>query len=426
MEVDEKMIKELNDLVRGATEQSKTAVTELRGVVEQHDVLLKAHEQFGKDITALSTDLRAFTRSMLDRVGGTGRGRYRGSFASAEEARATGLAILGHCCKRQSALDALAKTVYAEQFKALGETTDILGGFFVQGGPLGSLIRLVEDYGVFRRNAMPYPLSRDSEPIPIRTGGLTVYCPGEGKTITASDISVGQVLAIVKDWYTLTVISAQLEQDSAIAVAELVAQEIALAFAAKEDACGFVGDGTSTYFGILGVLAHGSTTNQACAATDTTFEKACVWKYLAGIIGKLNTWALVRAAYYFHRSVFWSYVVGQVDSNGHPIVKFGPSGTGEVLEVGTPGPGLRTYLLGFPVELVDSMPTTAQTAVSTACWAFGSLWQSWLLGQRGGVEVVQDRSVYFVTNQVAIRGGERVAILPRNAAGMCKTTTAAS
>lgn len=418
-----KQVGELNELVRGATEGSDKAILELRGVVEGYDERLQATEQYRKDIDALSEDLRKFTKQVLARTFDGRRGNYRGNFADAEEARHFGLAILGHCCGMKSARDKL--TEEGIEIKAMGEGTDVAGGFLAPEGPLGSIIRLVELYGVFRRNVLVVPMSRDRQPWPVRRGGLTVYCPGEGAAITASDVSIGQVALTAKKWCTLTAISSELEEDAAIAIAELIADEIAIAFAQKEDACGFVGDASSTYFGVMGVLNHGDTTNQACDSGDTTFANACKWKYLTGAIGLVPTWAMLRARYFFHRSVFWTNVVGQVDSSGQPIVKFitaGGEGRGAPLQLG----GATPILIGFPVELVDSLPATSADAVSTACWSFGSLWRSWMLGQRRGVEVAQSREVYFASDQIGIRGAERIDIAPADASGMSKTTTAAS
>ncbi len=423
MEFDPKALEELNDLVRGATEQSKQAVEELRGVVTGFDERLKATQQYREDIDVLAEDLRKFTKQVLARVETPGGG-YRGHFASREQARNFGLAILGHCCGASWAREKLAAEGLDFE-KAMAEGSDIAGGFVVPDEMVPTVIRRIEVYGSFRRNILVVPMSRDHQTWPKRAGGLTVYCPGEGKAITASDITLGQVALTAKKWCTLTAISSELEEDAAIAVAELIIDEIGLAFAQKEDQCGFIGDATSTYFGITGVLQHADTANLACDSGDTTFAKACQWKYLSGVIGRVPTWAMVQALYFFYRDVFWQYVVGQVDSGGNPIVKFvtaGGEGRGAPLQLG----GATPLLLGFPVELVDCLPKIADDAVSTASWAFGSLYRSWMMGQRRGIEIAQSREVYFASDQVGIRATERIDIVPSAAEGVCKVTTAAS
>lgn len=423
MEINEKLVQELNDLVRGSVAASDKAVKELRGILEANDARLKATEQYRKDIDALAEDLRKFTKQVLSRTfGGGGRTRYRGNFGDVDEARRFGLGVLAFCCGSKSATEKLGDE--AKAWKAMAEGTDTLGGFLVPEEMEQSIIRLVEDYGVFRRNAQVIPMSRDRLTWPKRTGGLTIYCPGEGTVPTASDVAVGQVALTARRWFTLTAISGELEEDAAVAIAELVADEIALAFASKEDSCGFLGDGTSTYFGITGVLPHATTANYAGASGDTTFAKCTAWKYLAGIIGKVPTWALLRGRYFFHRSVFWLNVVGQIDASGQPLVKFVTSGgaSGAPLQLG----GATPLLLGFPVELVDCLPTTANDAVSTAFWAFGSLWRAWLVGMRKGVGIARSSEVGFTSGVTYIRGDERIDIVAADATGMAKVTTAAS
>jgi len=418
-----RLIRELNDLVRGSTLKSDQAIAELRGVVDAHDKALQAQAQLRHDVDAMATDFRKGIKQILARNidGPTSRGSYRGGFASRDQARHFGLAFLGHVLGMESARKRLAEE--GVEIRAMGEGTDSAGGFLVPEEFQASIIRLVELYGVFRRNVLVVPMSRDRQLWPKRTGGLTVYCPGEGVAPTKSDVTLGQVALTAKKWMTLTAVSRELEEDAAIAIAELVLDEIALALATKEDLCGFKGDGTSTYFGITGVLGHGSTTNQACAATDTTFALACKWKYLTGCIGSLPTWALLRARYYFHRSVFWQHVVGQVDSSGQPIVKFvTTAGSDAPLQLG----GATPLLLGFPVELVDCLPTTADTAISTVAWLFGSLWRSWMLGARREMTIDQSKEFLFDTDQVAVRGVQRVDIVASAAEGVCKTTTAAA
>ena len=51
----------------------------------------------------------------------------------------------------------------------------------------------------------------------------------------------------------LTKYSNELNEDAVLNIGDDLAGEIAYAFALKEDQCGFLGDGTSTYGGIVGV-----------------------------------------------------------------------------------------------------------------------------------------------------------------------------
>ncbi len=417
----EKTVAELNDLVRGSVEGSQKAVAELKTIVEAQDARLAAVDQLRKDIDGLSTDFRKQVKIISTRVGPDPY--YRGVFESREQACKFGLTVMARCCGNPKAAERLVKM--DPELKAMIEGTDVAGGFLVNEEFHAAIIRRVEQYGVFRRNAMFVPMGSDRDIWPKRTGGLTVYCPGEGVAPTESTPTLGVVALTAKQWLTLTAISSQLNEDAAVAIAEFLADEIALAFAMKEDSCGLVGDGTSTYFGVTGVLNHGDTANQACGSGDSTFAEGCKWTYLAGVLGEVPSWALFDGRYYFHRSVFFKNVVGQVDSNGVPIVKFvtaGGEARGAPLQLG----GATPLLLGFPVELTEVFPAIADDAVSTAFWAFGSLRRGWYLGMRGPMEVARSTEVYFKEGLTAIRGAERVDMVPSAANAMVKTTTAAS
>ena len=100
---------------------------------------------------------------------------------------------------------------------------------------------------------MIMPMSRDQLTFIKRTGGLTVYLVGENTAGTDSEPTWANIDLNAKEWGTLTYIPRTLEEDAAVEVGELVAFEIAQAFAEKMDDIGFNGDGTSTYFGIRGL-----------------------------------------------------------------------------------------------------------------------------------------------------------------------------
>ena len=66
----------------------------------------------------------------------------------------------------------------------------------------------------------------------------------------------------------LTRMSSELAEDAIIDLAAWLAEEVAYAFAEKEDDCLFNGDGTSTYGGIQGVLNKLSGKAGAMSATS--------------------------------------------------------------------------------------------------------------------------------------------------------------
>jgi HK97 family phage major capsid protein len=412
-------VAELNDLVRGHTEGSQKAIEELKAGWAEHDEQVKLIEQLRADVDKAFEDIRAFSERIISRTTAAD-GSYKGNFESRDQAKLFGLAVAGICCGKSFAIEELEKS-YPEELKSMTTGSDSAGGFLTTEGMMQSVLRLVAMYGVFRRDALTVPMGDGTVKWPKRTGGLTVYCPGEGTAPTASDVTLGLVNLVAQEWLTLTYVSQALAEDSIVAIAELIADEIALAFAAKEDACGFVGDGTATYFGNTGVMEHDDINQLSCSSGDTTFADACGWEYIAGAVGQVYSPILARAKYFMHRTVLWQLVMGQTDSSGNPIVKFGVPGAA-VAGGGT----VQPTILGYPVEVVESLPDTDDSAVSTDAWMFGSLYHACVLGQRGGIQVARSDDYKFAEGLTTLRGKERIAVRTVMGDAMVKVTTAAS
>lgn len=141
----------------------------------------------------------------------------------------------------------------AEDKAILGKTgitySDTLGGALVPEAFLPDLIDLREQYGEVAPLCRNIDMSGDTITIPRRTGGLTVYRPGEGGAITASDTTYDNVtLTAVKD-ATLTHFTPELLNDAAINIADRTAEEIVYAFEKALDDAIINGLGNSSYSG---------------------------------------------------------------------------------------------------------------------------------------------------------------------------------
>lgn len=139
-------------------------------------------------------------------------------------------------------------------YRAMSEGVNAKGGYLVPEEFGNDLIDLRLKYGVFRRNAHIVQMSSDTRTDPRRVSGLTTYFVGESQEITASDMTWDRVTLVLKKLAALSVFSSELDEDAVIDVGNTLADEIAYAFAKKEDECGFIGDGSATYGGIVGIL----------------------------------------------------------------------------------------------------------------------------------------------------------------------------
>lgn len=140
------------------------------------------------------------------------------------------------------------------EVRVMSGNTLAVGGALVPVEMEQAVIDLRDTYGVIRRLVRVRPMASDQKQIPRRTGGLTAYFFGDddGTGITASDKGWDLVTLSAKKLGVLARVSKDLTEDAVIDVVDDLAQEMAYAFAVKEDNCGINGDGTSTYGGMTG------------------------------------------------------------------------------------------------------------------------------------------------------------------------------
>ena len=312
-----------------------------------------------------------------------------------QEAFATGRyfqAVVGSRDARNWCRDNLGVDIQA----GMTEGTDSAGGFLVPPAYEANLIRLVADYGVARRKLRTQPMSGDTFSRPRRTGGLTAYFTGEIGAPTESTMTGDVVQLVAKDIRALTYWSRNLDEDAAIAVADLNMMEMATAFAYKEDICAFSGDGTSTYGGIVGIknaLAAGSI--YTAASGHTTLATLTLADF-DGMIGQLPAYAEKSGGpeWYMHKTV-WANAVLRL-----------ASGVGGVTSTEIVNGLSRNLFRGYPVNFVEVMTSTATTSTAGVCY-FGNLPMAADFGDRRGVTVRTSTEAAFTTSQVAMLAFER-------------------
>lgn len=274
------------------------------------------------------------------------------------------------------------------------EGVNTAGGYLVPEIMESSIINLKENYGVARRNAFVYPMSSDAVSVPRRQSGFTVYYVGENSAGTESDMAFSQVRLDAKKAMILTRLSNELNEDSIIALADLVTQEMAYGFAVSEDQAVFLGDGTSTYGGIVGLrnsLAAGSTVTGA--AGDNTFAEL-EWAFFEEAVGKLPQFPGIQPKWYVHSTFFYTAMARLANAAGGNT-------KGDVAN------GYAMQFIGYPVEFTQALPSSTGDLASTIVGFFGDLSMAGTLGSRRGVTIAADSSRYFELDQLAIRGTQR-------------------
>lgn len=308
-----------------------------------------------------------------------------------------------------------ARQKYAEvtgiDYKTHTQGNDATGGIFVPTETSSLIINLKDTYGAFRRNVRVEPMGSESIRI-FRTGDdVTAYWGSETGTLSSSDMSFDAVTLNAKKMYALAVLSEELVMNSTQNLGLRFAESVARQFAKKEDQAGFLGDGTSTYGGVLGLYGKlnkvltdggGTWTNdthkgylgsaQVCAGN--LFSEVTMGNLIAGM-RKVPTYALTGAKWYFNKVAF-----GETAER----LAYAQGGSTAAELAGSFG----QRLFGYPVEFVDVMPGTDANSQVFA-W-FGNLSQAATLGDRMTTAIKQDASKGFDTDTIYVKATQYLDI----------------
>lgn len=394
----------------------KTATKEeVAGLIKEHhtqqEERLKALETTVADIETiktenadLATQVKALVKSRFASIKGSDN-RYNGVFGSHEEAKDFGLYVLGYIAQHAGSKKAFDELGYQVKGMAEGDNAD--GGALVPTEFIPRLVTLIENYGIYRRLAQEMPMGSDSAVFAAQDSDVTVYCPGEGTQPTASEPGFRNLGLQAKKWMTLTAISSELNEDAAIAVGELVARSIARAFAKKEDDCGFVGDGTSTYFGVTGIRHNLRAVDDTIGNCKGLKVQGTAGAWSAIVLGDLlGTMALLTDDYASSPDVCF------VTSRGFYLTVMAAlaiaAGGTSYTEVMANGFSRNPTFMGYPVYFTGAMPSV-KAAADHCPLLFGDFKRGCALGDRRMLRVDQSREAYFTTDQTGIRGIERIA-----------------
>jgi len=375
---------------------------------ELADNTLSAVAELKKNQDEFAKQLRLSLRSHMSTIR-TPAGMYNGCWGDLETARNFGLFCLASVYGNKKAAEQLeSKGIPLARFtedkeKAMGEDVSSTGGLLVPTEFIPNLILLIEKYGVFRRNALEYPMAADSAVAPKLTSGLTVYCPGAGVAPTLSDAAFKPVGMTAKKWMTLTALDSELDEDAAIAIGEIMGFLIGYAFAKKEDEVGFLGDGTSTYFGHVGITGALRAVDATIANIKSLFVgtgdlySELVLADFETLMGTLPEYAEDDAKWYCSKYFFFTVMARLALAAG------GVNAT----EIQMNRLAKQRFWMGYPVEVTQAMPKVA--AASQICAVLGNLKLGAYMGDRRKLTIDRSTEAYFTTDQIGFRGTERVA-----------------
>jgi HK97 family phage major capsid protein len=240
---------------------------------------------------------------------------------------------------------------------------------------------------------------------------ITAHWGSELGNYTTSDMSFGSVVLTSKKLTAYAQISEELSLNATVNLGQRFAESVARQFAKKEDEAGFNGDGTSAFGGITGIgnkfrqvleAAGGTWTNDANKAnlggvqviSGNLFTEATITDFITGY-SKLPTYARAGAKLYIHKTAF--------SASGERLA-YSAGGVTAAEIAGSYG----MRFLGFPVEIVDVMPSA--DANSQVFAYFGNLAQAASMGDRMSTSIKTDTSLGFQNDSIFVKATEYVDI----------------
>ena len=387
--------------IKDAQDQLHKELYEDGDLAKLPDAVAQLEKQYNEINADIDKKLAKAQRAAFGAVDGA----YKGHFANEEQARAFGAFMVGSTVNQginDGAEKFAAKCVEILKAdhpeihdKAMASTSE---GALIAPEFSSRLIRLVEEFGVFERDAMTMPMGSDALTFQRRTSGMSVFVVGENEAPSESSPTYGNVTLTPKELGTLTKIPLTLEEDALPAIGELVAQEIAQAFAEASDNDGFNGDGSGTYHGFNGVIPKLKDINGVDDGGGLVLASGNAWSEITEadvlkLIGQVRFTRNLR--FYCSNEFFWQVLAKLVLAKG-----------GTTMGEATGGPSLQAF--GVPVTLTHSLPRTeGNSQIPLLC---GELRQAATVGTRRAISVDTSREFEFAKRQLTVLGHRRMAI----------------
>ena len=241
----------------------------------------------------------------------------------------------------------------------------------------------------------------DVRRIPRVSSGTSANWVGEGDTISAGDPVFDRVNLTAKKLATLTRITTEMAEDSAINLAEWLAEDFSRAFAEAEDDAAINGDGTSTYGGVYGVVGQmnaneGWASVQTAASGNDQFGEY-VPTDLTNVMGKLEEYAYGRDPAWYCSRVCYGTLFQRLGMAG------GGTTTMSLRE------DLRT-LAGFEIRMSPKFNTSTGDQSEEVVLLFGDLRSVVTLGDRQETRVKVLSELYADSDEIGLRATERIGI----------------
>lgn len=321
--------------------------------------------------------------------------------------------------KKAPSLDFLEK-VGIELVKVADDETragqihdDELGGYALPPEFGGIIMAAMATYGVFAQHAEPEVMASNKKTFVADETDVQIYALEEGETIPEVDAQLAQRTLEAKLWGAFTRWSADFEEYGLVNVGETWAQRFARAIAKKQDECGFLGDGTSTYNNMVGLLNHADAGLVSLGAGDTAFTDV-TYDDIIDLIASVpdEVYAEGNCRFFFSNNLVW--LLAKIkDGDGRPMFA-------DARE------GVSRSILGEPYTPAAVFPRLSASAAGTKFMAYGDLRRAFKMGLRTQMVIAFSPHAYFRQGQNCLRVLSRwgIASAYANAVSVLKTADA--
>jgi HK97 family phage major capsid protein len=267
---------------------------------------------------------------------------------------------------------------------------------------VADIIKNINLYGDSTKYARQHVMADQKAFIPKHSGAyLTVSYTDENATGTSQRNDWSNVTLDAKSGKLYTRMSREVLQDSRIDIAMQTAEDYSIAFARQEENALHIGDGTTTYGGMLGINTQftssgnlGLTLATAAGAVSggtTTLNHTIT--NLEDVIARLPSYARNNAKWYC-----------SPETQSRVFDRLGLVQGGVTLrETLTDGGYVKTFL-GFPIITSNAMNSTNEAGADKIDILFGDLSRAAVVGRRLDPEIMSSEQVGFLENAIWMRG----------------------
>lgn len=345
------------------------------------------------------------------------KGQKSKAFKDPRDAYLSGCWLQAACASKiekpgvaENARKELARFGWGE-YATMTEGTGSTGGYFVPAPMVNEIIRNRDLVGIAPQLARNILMGSETLTLFEETGQQTVYYPGEGGAITASDAAFEEHTLTVKKRAALTKVTPELLADAPFSAAEIVVNSMAYKFAYQLDNEFINGDGTSTYGGERGLI------NQLVAGQTETADTGNVSAETLDLdefdltVAELPGLYLAGSPVWLMSRTTWAAACLRLVGNAAEATRD--------IQNGLSGYTWR----GYPVAFSDLMPSVG---TSTVAALFGDFSRGVSIGDRGDMTLATSTDSDFANDLIAIRMTHRYDILVHDANCYAALKTASS